>query len=80
MEDITKMYIIHSKEHLTRRIFITAGNKQVLVDHLTKCITNNAPIIDRSKIVTPLPIVRQRILSNRISLDLNSQLVVINLV
>ena len=69
VEDITKMRQKHLKESLIARTLITAGNKQVLVDCLTKSITDNVPIADRSKIIGPLPIVRQRILSNRTSLD-----------
>ena len=58
VEDIEKMCTKHLKEYLIARTFITAGNKQVLLNHLTKCITNNAPITDRSKIVILLSFVR----------------------
>ena len=79
MEDITKMCTKHLKEHLMVRSFTTAGNKQVLVNCLAKCITNNAPITDRLKIITPLPIMRQRTLINRILLCSN-QAIAMNLV
>ena len=52
------MHVKYLKEHLIVRSLTTAGNKQFLVYHLTKFITDNTPITDRSKIIKLLPIVR----------------------
>ena len=62
------------------RSLSTSGNKQVLIDKLIKCANNNVSIIYRSKIITLLPVQRQRITILKTISAPRGQAVAVNLV
>ena len=74
------MINIQWKEHLIVRSFITSGNKQVLIYRLTKYINNNLSITNRLKIITLLPVPRQRMVISRTTSAPREQAILVDLV